>query len=156
MARITYDGDVARRVGGFDMPIENGRPTFDHAAAEARTPLGDELDAPAGNPLVAPIVVPTLPRPIDDQVGAEYTLAAWRGLSDIRFRVEAIDDDTLSLRIESTDATRALDADVQPAAPPAHSATADPSSSARRWRCPSRRYEPRCDSPRCHDTGSGR
>ncbi|MES1946915.1 hypothetical protein C84B14_06186 [Salinisphaera sp. C84B14] len=115
MARITYEGDLARRVGGFDMPIENGRPTFDHAAAAARTSLGDELDAPAGNPLVAPIVVPTLPRSIEAREGAEYTLATWRGLSDIRFRVEAIDDDTLSLRIESTDTTRALDADVQPA-----------------------------------------
>ena len=114
MARIWFEGDLARRVGGFDMPIENGRPTFDLASAEANSPFGEELDAPAGHPLVESIVVPALQRPIEPRVGAEYTLAAWRGLSDIRFRVEHVDEHNLGLRIESTPATRLLDTDTQP------------------------------------------
>jgi|GEM_PF-2388953 len=97
---------------GFDMPFDDdGALALARPRSPALTALADTLNTPAGHPLLDQLVVPALPpalaKSLKARVGAQYMLAHYRGLTHIRATVEQVDDDALTIRLESTDQTRA-------------------------------------------------
>ncbi|GAB3676756.1 hypothetical protein [Salinisphaera aquimarina] len=108
---------------GFDMPFDSdGDPALAPISSAALTAVAQIVDAPAGNPILGQLVVPALPRELatqlDARVGAEHRLADYRGLTAIRATVEQVDDDALTIRLASTDQTRAVDGEPNDADAP--------------------------------------
>jgi len=120
LAALYSTNDVQRmKSDGFDMPFDgDGRLALARPRSTALAALADKVDAPAGNPIVDQLIVPALPPELaanlGARVGAQHLLARYRGLTNIRATVEQVDDDALTIRLESTDRTRAADRDNEP------------------------------------------
>ncbi|ROO29954.1 hypothetical protein SAOR_01965 [Salinisphaera orenii MK-B5] len=98
---------------GFDMPFDSdGALALERPRTRALAALAEQIDTPDGNPILDQLIVPTLPPALAShlapRVGATHVLERYRGLSHIRATVERVDDDTLTIRLETTDRSRTV------------------------------------------------
>ncbi|MES1924787.1 hypothetical protein [Salinisphaera sp. T31B1] len=110
-----YPSGELRRVQkrGFDMPFDSdGALALERPRSPALATLAEQIDAPDGNPVLDQLIVPALPPALAAhlpvRVGATHRLERYAGLSHIRATVERVDDDTFTVRLETTERSRAV------------------------------------------------